>query len=716
MNDKGLYIQLYNIHGLFRGYDLELGRDADTGGQTKYVLEFAKALSKSQEVKKVEVVTRLINDKRVLSNYSVPIEKINDKCNIIRIQCGGTKYIRKELLWDHLEEFVDKSIKYLKSQRQLPDIIHSHYPDAGFICDELSKFFDIPFIHTGHSLGKLKLQRLLDGGLTEEEIETKYKISRRINAEELILSDADLIIASSVQEVQEQYKMYENYDERKIILIRPGIELEKFFSYNEKRDWDNETLQIRMNIREELLKFFIDINKPLILAICRPDQRKNIPGLIKAYGENKLLNTKANLAIFAGIRKDIQTMPDNEKEVLTEMLLLLDKYDLYGKMAVPKKHDVEYEVPELYRIAAESHGIFVNPSFTENFGLTLIEAAASGLPVVSTNHGGPTSIINNLKNGLLVEVTDEKNIADAILKILENPDLWNQFSKNGIENVAKYYSWEVHVETYLNTVKKLLTTRKSKKYVISDVGKKLLNVDKLIVVDIDDTLLGDTQSLIRLKDLIIKNSYQVAFGIATGRYFDSALKILKENDFLIPDVLITSVGTEIYYHTKNEFIKSSGWESYILYLWEREKILYLLKEFDYLIYQEEEVQNKFKISYYVNVNDEKINLVKEKLKNNKIKCNFIYSHSKNIDILPYRASKGRAVNYLSYRWNFPHNSILTCGNSGNDEDLLRGRFLGVVVGNYSKELEKLRRRKNVYFTKDDYAAGIIEGINYYKFL
>lgn len=716
MENKGLYIQLYNIHGLFRSHDLELGRDADTGGQTKYVLEFATALSKSPKVEKVEVITRLINDKKVSSDYSIPIEKVNDKFNIIRIQCGGTKYIRKELLWEHLEEFVDKSIKYLKSQNRLPDIIHSHYPDAGFVCDELSKFFNIPFIHTGHSLGKLKLQRLLDGGMTQDEIESKYKISHRINIEELILSDADLIIASSIQEKEEQYKMYQNYDESKIILIRPGIELEKFFPYNERREWDDETLQIRMNIRDELLRFFIEINKPLILAICRPDKRKNIPGLIKAYGENKLLKTKANLAIFAGIRKDIQTMLDNEKEVLTEMLLLMDKYDLYGKMAVPKKHDVEYEVPELYRIAAESHGVFINPSFTENFGLTIIEAAASGLPVVSTNHGGPTSIINNLKNGLLVEVTDETNIANAILKILDEPELWEQFSKNGIENVAKYYSWEVHTEAYLNAVEEVVGKRKSKKDSLSNVGKKLLNVNKLIVVDIDDTLLGDKKSLLQLKEIIIKNSEQVAFGIATGRYFDSALKVLKENDFLIPDVLITSVGTEIYYQTENKIFKSSGWQSRISYRWNREKIIDLLKEFNFLIYQEEEVQNEFKISYYVDADDEHINRVKEKLKSNKIKCNFIYSHSKYLDILPYRASKGRAVNYLSNRWNIPQKSILTCGNSGNDEDLLQGRFLGVVVGNYSIELEKLKKRKSVYFAKEPFAAGIIEGINHYRFL
>ena len=716
MQNQGLYIQLYNIHGLFRGHDLELGRDADTGGQTKYVLEFATALSKSPLVEKVEVVTRLIKDKRVSADYSLPLEKINDKLNIVRIQCGGTKYIRKELLWEHLEEFVDNSIKYLKSQKRLPDIIHSHYPDAGFVCDELSKFFNIPFIHTGHSLGKLKLKRLLDGGMTQEEIEGQYKISHRIEMEELVIADADLIIASSVQEVEEQYKIYKNYNKDKITLIRPGIELEKFFPYNEGREWDSETLDVRKNIRVELLRFFTDMNIPLILVICRPDKRKNIPGLIKAYGENKTLNSKANLAIFAGIRKDIQTMPDNEKDVLTEMLLLMDKYDLYGKMAVPKKHDVEYEVPELYRIAAESRGVFVNSAFTENFGLTLIEAAASGLPVVSTNHGGPTSIIKNLQDGILVEVTDESNIANAILKILDDPKLWEKYSKNGIENVAKYYSWDVHTETYLNAISDVIERRKGKELELSNVGKKLLQINKLIIVDIDDTLLGDNKSLKELKSLIQKNSDQTAFGVATGRHLDSALEILKQNDFLIPDVFITSVGSEIYYHSDDKYYKSTGWESHISYQWDREKILNLLKEFDFLILQEEENQNAYKLSYYVEAEDALINQVREKLKKNKIKCSFIYSHSKFIDILPIRANKGKAVNYLSNRWNISRNSILTCGNSGNDEDLLNGYFLGVVVGNYLQELERFKRKKNIYFSSESYAAGIIDGINHYQFI
>ena len=98
---KGLYIQLYNIHGLIRGKELELGRDADTGGQTKYVLELAKSLSMQDEVAEIEIITRVIKDKTASEDYSQTEEIVNDKLKIIRIGCGGRKYIRKEKLWNH---------------------------------------------------------------------------------------------------------------------------------------------------------------------------------------------------------------------------------------------------------------------------------------------------------------------------------------------------------------------------------------------------------------------------------------------------------------------------------------------------------------------------------------------------------------------------------------------------------------------------------------
>jgi sucrose-phosphate synthase len=83
----------------------------------------------------------------------------------------------------------------------------------------------------------------------------------------------------------------------------------------------------RASVMQALNRFFLHPDKPLILALGRPDKRKNISGLVRAYGEDLDLQAMANLAVFAGIRKDIGSMEGNEQEVLTDMLLRLDRYD-----------------------------------------------------------------------------------------------------------------------------------------------------------------------------------------------------------------------------------------------------------------------------------------------------------------------------------------------------------------------------------------------------
>lgn len=711
-----LYIQLYSIHGLIRGNNAELGRDADTGGQVKYVLELANALSKDPKVEKVELITREIKDKNISEDYSKHIEKINPKFSIVRIRAGGGKYLRKELLWNHLEEFVDKSIKYIKSNKRLPDVIHSHYADAGYVCSELTKFFGIPFIHTGHSLGRDKLRKLLNDGEKFEDIEKRYKISHRIDVEEEIIYFSDFIVTSTNQEIKNQYGDYKNSSGQKFVVIPPGVDLQKFYPYNSKKEKNIEAEKMKGIILEKLLKFFVNVNKPLILSVCRPDKRKNITGLITAYGENSELQKKANLAIFAGIRKDIQTMSDNEREVLTDMLLLMDKYNLYGKMAIPKRHDTEHEVPELYRIAAQSKGVFVNAALTEPFGLTLIEAAASGVPVAATDDGGPRDIIANCKNGILVDVQNSKNISNALNKILSNKNKWKEFSKNGIKNVRIFYTWEAHVKKYLNEIENILSKDLNKKDTFAPMGRKLINMEKIIVADIDNTLFGDENSLKEFCKLIKEIHPKIGFGVATGRTVDSALEILKQHKVPLPDVIISSVGSEIYYHYENDLVYSKGWHAHISNQWKREKIVEALKEFDFLKYQEEETQRKFKVSYYISDNPERLDKIKQALMENKIRAKIIFSHEQFLDILPYRASKGNAIRYLCYRWNIPHENILTAGDSGNDEEMLKGELLGVVVANHTKDLEGLKGSKRIYFSDKPYAAGIIDGITHYDFL
>ena len=431
-------------------------------------------------------------------------------------------------------------------------------------------------------MGKDKLQKLLDDGVSLEMAEKRYKFSQRIRSEEKIFYFADMIVTSTSQEIENHLNHYHNITESKFKVIPPGINLEKYFPYNEDRKWDEQTALLRKHIYEEYIKFFITSDKPLILSLCRPDKRKNISGLITAFGEDKELQKKANLAIYAGIREDIATMEDNEREVLTEILLLMDKYNLYGKMAIPKKHDTDFEVPELYRMAAKSGGVFVNASLSETFGLTLIEAAATGVPVVATKDGGPRDIITNCKNGINVDVSDSKNISEALNRILDNQKLWSECSENGIENVKKFYSWKAHTEKYLNEVDRILKSRPKDMNSFAETGKKLLNMEKLIVTDIDYTLLGDDRALTNFKNTLRKMSSQIGFGVATGRVVESAVEAIKKNGIPTPDFFITSVGSEIYYNYKDELIYSTGWDAHISHLWQQDKIIELLSRFNFL--------------------------------------------------------------------------------------------------------------------------------------
>jgi len=227
-DDDPLFIVLISIHGLIRGHDLELGRDTDTGGQTKYVVEMARALGERREVGKVVLLTRRVVDDQVSPDYAVPHEPLSEKAAIVRIDCGEPHYLRKELLLESLENFADNALAYLKTKYgRTPHLIHSHYADAGYVGTRLSLQLGVPLVHTGHSLGRSKLMRLLASGMSFDEIEATYRISLRIKAEESTLGVAERIITSTQQEIEEQYGLYDFYQPERMRVVpprhRPGL-------------------------------------------------------------------------------------------------------------------------------------------------------------------------------------------------------------------------------------------------------------------------------------------------------------------------------------------------------------------------------------------------------------------------------------------------------------------------------------------------------------
>ncbi len=704
--DKGLYIVLISIHGLIRGNDLELGRDADTGGQTKYVVELARALGQHKDVERVELFTRKIVDERVAADYSVDSEPLGDNVHIIRLPCGPRRYIKKESLWQYLDIFSDNAIKHFRKMRAVPDLLHAHYADAGLVGANLSNILGVPLIFTGHSLGREKKRRLFENGLTEETIEKRYNMAKRIEAEEVALDNAIMVIASTQQETSQQYANYENYRPGQMRVIPPGVDLDRFYPPSRRGRYPAAINYLK--------RFLNEPTKPCILAISRADERKNIISLLNAYGTSQQLQELANLIIIAGNRDDIRHMDKGTRRVLEDLLLGIDKFDLYGKVCYPKQHSPD-DIPELYRLAARFHGVFINPALTEPFGLTLIEAAGSGLPIVATNDGGPRDIIDNCHNGILIDPLDEEQISAALAKILATRDTWRTYAANGLKGVKKHYSWDGHVRKYLSNLNKKLRQRTVNK--LFAARKTVIPAaKKLLVSDIDNTLLGDRDAAARIAEVLRASQGQLGFAVATGRRVENARAILKEWNIPEPDIYISAVGTEIHYKGKEPRL-DRNWANHISYQWEPDKVRSLLDNLPGLVLQEKREQRQFKISYFYDpAKALKAGEMRRILRNNDIHAKLIMSHGQYLDVLPIRASKGHAVRYLAMSWGYEYEDILVAGDSGNDEEMLNGNTLGVVVGNYSKELRRLRGKHAIYFATATYADGVLEGMRHYHFL
>ncbi|KAD4384543.1 hypothetical protein E3N88_24711 [Mikania micrantha] len=493
--EKKLYIVLISLHGLIRGENMELGRDSDTGGQVKYVVELARALGAMPGVYRVDLLTRQVSAPGVDWSYGEPTEMLNplneddyesgesSGAYIIRIPFGPKdKYIPKELLWPHIPEFVDGALSYILQMSKVlseqigdgkpvwPASIHGHYADAGNAAALLSGALNVPMLFTGHSLGRDKLEQILkQGRQSKDDINTTYRIMRRIEAEEITVDSSEVIITSTRQEIDEQWGLYDAFDpvlERKLrarnrqnvscfgrftprpIVIPPGMEFKHIVpNSDDSEGYQDGPTTPNPPVWSEVTRFFTNPHKPIILALARPDPKKNLTTLVKAFGECRPLRDLANLTLIMGNRDNIDDMSATNSAVLLSILKLIDKYDMYGQVSYPKHHK-QSEVPDIYRLAARTKGVFINPAFIEPFGLTLIEAAAYGLPMVATKNGGPVDIKKALDNGLLVDPHNQQSIADALLKLVADKQLWLKCKQNGLKNIH-LFSWPEHCKTYL---------------------------------------------------------------------------------------------------------------------------------------------------------------------------------------------------------------------------------------------------------------------------
>jgi glycosyltransferase involved in cell wall biosynthesis len=88
----------------------------------------------------------------------------------------------------------------------------------------------------------------------------------------------------------------------------------------------------------------------------------------------------------------------------------------------------------------DAHDIFVNSSNADNFPGALVEAACSGLPIVTTRAGGIPDMIEHRESGLLVSINDHDALAASVIELLENPELARRLARKA-RLWAEQFSW-----------------------------------------------------------------------------------------------------------------------------------------------------------------------------------------------------------------------------------------------------------------------------------
>lgn len=285
-----------------------------------------------------------------------------------------------------------KELKKLINEENI-DIIHGHYLfPAGWASVKAGKSTNTKTYVTAH-------------GSDIFEMYKRQKFMRPFIKK--VLSDADIVLAVSNALKDEIIKIDVPGIKEKIKIHWNSVDIEKYKTTEENKD----------KFKKELVnEYNLDPNKPMILFVGNIIKRKNVNLLVEA---KRLIKTDANLVIVG---------EGSELEKLKEKVKNDDKInDVYFTGA---RRDVE----DLY----PSCDLLVLPSFSESFGLVLIEALACGNAVIGSNIGGIKEIITE-DVGLLINPNDSQDLANAIDKILQDEELLNKFKSNA-RNRAKDFS------------------------------------------------------------------------------------------------------------------------------------------------------------------------------------------------------------------------------------------------------------------------------------
>lgn len=184
-------------------------------------------------------------------------------------------------------------------------------------------------------------------------------------------------------------------------------------------------------------KYKITKNVPIVLYVGRLDPEKNVGLAIEAFKEARTKLPQMEMVIVGdGVDKA-------RLEKLVDKLEVSSAVKFLGRILPP-------DLYEIYKIGS----VFATASEIETQGIVLIEAAATGLPLIAVDGGAVAEICQTGKNGFLCPPQNEAELAKAIVKILSEEDLRKKFSQNSVK-IAAEHDFEKTLDKFINIYKRV---------------------------------------------------------------------------------------------------------------------------------------------------------------------------------------------------------------------------------------------------------------------
>lgn len=399
---------------------------ADTGGQVVYVIELSKQLARLGYL--VDIWTRNFEDQ-------MEIEPVCSGVRIIRIPCGGRKFIPKEYLHESLGEWVSGAMQFIRRNGLNYEFLNSHYWDAGLAGRSLAKKLNIPHYHTPHSLGLWKMRQMeADFPDKKEKFETLYNFTVRNREEHRLYQDSDLVLATTPVQME---MLVEDYalPLEKLRLVSPGYDESRFFP-------------VSSATRTELRRKFHFEGK-VILALGRLARNKGYDLLIRAFGEvlERVPDACLHLAVGG------EELNEDEGQLLEKYKQLANTLGLSHRVFFTG-YVRDEDLADFYRAA----DVFALSSRYEPFGMTVIEAMACGTPVVASINGGFWQVLQYGVDGLFADPFDTQDFGITLSKPLRFPKLAKSLSRCGTEHAVRSFTWQGIAQQF---VAELLTMKGS---------------------------------------------------------------------------------------------------------------------------------------------------------------------------------------------------------------------------------------------------------------